>query len=141
MTGESLMVSSGALIDGKGWLMAEIEVKPHAAGKPAPGKIRLWERPELPERYRGSGVGSGNFLIVIAAFLAVCPLLFGSEYGAGGSIAAGLLFWPLAGVVLTLGMWVISVSLVLREIRLQAYEAAIRGGDLKEIDPKEKGWL
>lgn len=141
LTSESPPVSSVALKDGKGWMMADTETGKETTEKTAPRLVKRWERPQLPERFRGSGLGWGNVLIVIAAFLAVCPLFFGNDYGAGGALAAGLLFWPLAGAALLLGMWVVSVSLILREIRLQAFEAAIRGGDLKEIDPKAKGWL
>lgn len=96
-------------------------------------RVLRWERKPLPVRYRGSGLATGNVLIVIAAFLAVCPIFFGNDYGAGGALAAGLVFWPLAGAVLMIGMWVVSVSMILREIRLQAFEAAIRGGDLKDV--------
>ncbi|WP_291053413.1 hypothetical protein [Hyphomonas sp.] len=120
------MISSAALKDGKVWMMdvvASVEDK----------RVLRWERKPLPVRYRGSGLATGNVLIVIAAFMAVCPLFFGNDYGAGGSFAAGLFLWPLAGAVLMIGMWVISVSLILREIRLQSFEAAIRGGDLKEV--------
>lgn len=96
-------------------------------------RVLRWERKPLPVRFRGSGLATGNVLIVIAAFLAVCPIFFGNDNGASGSLAAGLVFWPLAGAVLMIGMWVVSVSLILREIRLQAFEAAIRGGDLTDM--------
>ena len=112
-------------------------------GGAPPRKIKVWQRPVLPERYRGSGLAMGVMLFVGAVLLAAMPFLYAGDvsYSGYGVMVLMAFWWPLAGGAFLLSMWVISVSLVLREIRLQAFEAAIRGGDLKEIDPKEKGWL
>lgn len=98
-------------------------------------RVLRWERPTLPERYRGSGLTGGVMLLLGAALLAAMPFLYAEAADYNGFSIMGLMvfWWPLAGALLTLGMWVISVSLILREIRLQAFEAAIRGGDLKDV--------
>lgn len=109
----------------------------------APRKVKVWQRPALPERYRGSGLAMGVMLFVGAVLLAAMPFLYAGDvsYSGYGVMVLMAFWWPLAGTAFLLSMWVTSVSLILREIRLQAFEAAIRGGDLVEIDPKEKGWL
>lgn len=98
-------------------------------------RVLRWERPKLPERYRGSGLAGGVMLLLGATLLAAMPFLYAEAAGYNGFSIMGMMvfWWPLAGALLMLGMWVISVTLILREIRLQAFEAAIRSGDLKDV--------
>lgn len=115
--------------------MADTENKQQALGKPAPRMFKRWDRPELPERHQGGGILLGVLFILGALLLAALPFFMGADsgYGGGAILALIMLFWPVAGASLMVGMWIISVCMVLREIRLQAYEAAIRGGDLKDV--------
>lgn len=124
-------------------MMADTDIEKQAEGTPAPRLVKRWERPTLPERYRGSGLAGGVMLLLGAALLAAMPFLYADavNYSGYGMMALMAFWWPLAAALFLLSLWVISVTLILREIRLQAFEAAIRGGDLVEIDPKEKGWL
>lgn len=123
--------------------MADTETEKKAATKPAPRLVKRWERPELPEYHRGGGIFLGTLFLLGALVLAALPFLMAADagYGGGGILALILLFWPVAGACLMAGLWIVAVCMVLREIRLQAYEAAIRGGDLVEVDPKKRGWL
>lgn len=105
-----------------------------AAPGSEPATVKRWERRELPERYRGSGMMLGGLFLGGALVLAAIPFFMGADYGAGATIGLLMLFWPPAGALLLIGMWIIAVCMVLREIRLQAFEAAVRGGDLVEVE-------
>ena len=96
--------------------------------------VKRWERPQLPSRYQGGGIALGSLFLVGALTLAAIPFFATGGYGVGGAMALIMLFWPVAGAFLLIGMWIVSVCLVLREIRLKAFEAAIRGGDLVEVE-------
>lgn len=96
-------------------------------------RVLRWDRPDLPQRYQGAGIMLGGLCMCGALLLAAIPFLASGNYGAGGVAALLMLLWPPAGAMLIIGMWITSVCLILREIRLQAFEAAIRGGDLTDV--------
>ncbi|WP_158534042.1 hypothetical protein [Hyphomonas pacifica] len=50
-----------------------------------------------------------------------------------------VLLWPLAGLLFVLGAWMLSVSLIIREIRWMALEAAVARGDVVITEGRKLG--
>lgn len=91
-----------------------------------------WRRPELPYAHSGSGPFCALLFFLASAGLFVWPFTQGGyydEYGAAGTMALLALAVPLSGVCLALGVITLAVSMILREIRLAAYEVALREGE------------
>lgn len=107
---------------------------------PADWKARLaagsawmtWTRPPLPDLNKGMGLGWGNFLIVLGFALVVVPFAIATDvYGAGGGALALAFLVPLGTGMIGLGIFMVAVCLVLREIRQAAFEAALRAGEVE----------
>ncbi|MEH6490234.1 hypothetical protein [Hyphomonas oceanitis] len=80
----------------------------------------IWKRPEMPEDGTAVGIGLGWFLIVgggLSAFLST------TDQGPG---AIGMV---ISQAVCSLGVFMIALGLILREIRRVAFEAAVRAGE------------
>jgi hypothetical protein len=87
----------------------------------------IWKRPTIPPANRGSG-GIETGAICIASG-AVIFLWYGFE-AAGGVLPAPALAL-VGGAFLSAGVVLLPVSLVLREIRQAAFEAALRAGEVQ----------
>lgn len=88
-------------------------------------KVRRWKRPDLPEAHQGEGFGWGVGLLVIGFLVALW----------GGSAPEAGILWIAVGVGAgNLGVLLMCLSLVLREIRRVAFEAAVRAGEVQEVD-------
>ncbi|MDP1556627.1 MAG: hypothetical protein Q8L84_14310 [Hyphomonas sp.] len=103
----------------------------NAAGASGEGGWKEWRRPRVPETNHGSGLAGGGVLILLGLVAFLIPPLAGEQYGPGGMLALLLMIAPLAGALLFAGMWIVSLCLILREIRQAAYEAALRAGEVE----------
>lgn len=91
---------------------------------------RHWDRPPLPTGHQGGGVIGGWLLIC----LGIAIVLYASTYELEGF---GLAMF---GIGLSgLGILSITISLILREIRRIAFEAALRSGEveIEERSPRK----
>lgn len=98
-----------------------------------------WRRPRLPSSYEGGGVAAAFIMFLVSIGVFVWPVFEGASYSRYGydepNGLAILMMYALAGpisfVFFLLGVAILAVTLILREIRLSAYEAAIRAGEVR----------
>jgi hypothetical protein len=83
---------------------------------------RHWERPPLPAGHQGGGMIGGWLLICLGIAIA----LYASTYELEGF---GLVMFGIG--ISGLGILSITISLILREIRRIAFEAALRSGEVE----------
>ncbi|KCZ48861.1 hypothetical protein HY2_15680 [Hyphomonas pacifica] len=74
------------------------------------------------------GIIWGNILIAFRVAGALCPLWAFAQ--AKPMYGLAVLLWLRAGLLFVLGVWMLSVSLIIREIRWMALEAAVARGDV-----------
>jgi hypothetical protein len=92
-----------------------------------------WKRPDLPEANKGAGL-AGGWLMIIAGIVA----------GAIGLSALSEPYPDFNGYALaalgiacgTLGLLVVPVCLIMREIRRSAFEAALRAGEVEILESR-----
>ncbi|KCZ53641.1 hypothetical protein HY29_16610 [Hyphomonas beringensis] len=83
---------------------------------------RHWERPPLPAGHQGGGVIGGWLLIC----LGITIVIYASSFELEG-LGLAMFGIGLSG----LGFLSITISLILREIRRIAFEAALRSGEVE----------
>lgn len=93
---------------------------------------RYWDRPPLPAGHRGGGVIGGWLLIG----LGITIFLYASTFELEG---LGLAMFGVG--VSGLGTLSITISLILREIRRIAFEAALRSGEVETEERAARGFL
>lgn len=96
-----------------------------------------WNRPELPGGHEGWG-GALGMLFAIGGLIAI-----GMGIGSSGNSSpyAGSGLWvaaPFGGLAFSVGVVMMTVSVIVREIRRLAFEAALRAGEVEVIEPKRK---
>ena len=109
----------------------------YAQALKTPGAV-AWHRPKLPSGYEGGGFASGILMLVVSIGVFVWPVFEGASYSRYGYDEPNgftiLMMYALAGpisfVFFLLGVAIISVTYVLREMRQAAYEAALRAGEV-----------
>lgn len=90
----------------------------------------VWTRPKLPERNAGGG------LLISIGMIAVGVVVIMWGVGAD-SIEAAAFGIPLGSALTSIGFACALVCAILREIRLMAFEAALRAGEVQMVDVKD----
>lgn len=91
-----------------------------------------WRRPALPQDHQGAGLPLGIVMIVLGFGAVAVPFVAALDgYGVGGGGVTLVIVLPIAAGLILPGAWIVAVSLVLREIRRAAYEAAVRAGEVE----------
>lgn len=94
---------------------------------------QVWNRPSIPEKSQSSLALFGWMLMATGVCLA--------GLGASAAISQPIIFLltiSLGGFVLSAGLLLLLLSVVVNEIRLMAFEAALRAGEVQTSAPAHK---
>ena len=92
-------------------------------------KKTVWKRPSMPAENKPAIGGVGAGLIVFGTMAAFSA---GFAYQNGDPFT-GILF-STASALISLGILMLALGLILKELRQTAFEAACRAGEIEEVD-------